>query len=126
MGILLSIPIAIIYNLLVSKVSAMITKDDVMKEKIQKNIIIDIVFGIVALVLAYYVFGKSKLKNSIVKYGLALGGIILLIYSMICNWDSVEDQTKLFVIGGALIFVILYSYKLMSNKKDTKKEKTNQ
>jgi hypothetical protein len=120
MGILLSIPIAIIYNLLVSKVSAMITKDDVMKEKIQKNIIIDIVFGIVALVLAYYVFGKSRLKNGIVKYGLALGGIILLIYSMICNWDSIEDQTKLFVIGGSLLFMILYSYKIISNNNAVK------
>ena len=116
MGILLSIPIAIIYNLFISKLAEMMTKNDVLSDKIQKNIIIEIIAGIAAIVLAYTIFNKTKLKNTIVKYGLLLGGIILLIYSMVCNWDSVADVTKLCVIGGALLFIVLYSYGKLGKK----------
>jgi branched-subunit amino acid transport protein AzlD len=118
MGIFLSVPIAIIYNLFVSKISEMLTKDDQMKEKVQKNLMIQIVGGIVALVLAFMVFGKNKFKNLIVKYGLILGGGILLIYSLVCNWDVIADHTKLIAIGGALILLILYSYKSINSKNE--------
>lgn len=110
MGIFLSVPIALIYNWMVSKISDMITKDDDMKDKVQKNIIISLVAGIVALIIGFMVFGSKRFQNTIAKYGFILGGAILLIYSLICNWDSIEDQTKLFFIGGALIFIIVYTY----------------
>lgn len=120
MGIFLSIPIAFIYNWLVSKISDMITKDDVMKDKVHKNLIISMVAGIVALIIGFIIFGSKRFENNIAKYGFILGGVILLVYSLVCNWDQVEDQTKLFLIGGILLTIILYSYKSIS-----KKEKNN-
>ena len=125
MGILLSVPIGIIYNLMVSKISHMITKDDSQKDKIQKNLLISIIGGIVALVLAFYVFGNEQIENKIVKYGLAMGGIILLIYSTVCNWDTLEDMTKLLFLLGILIVAIIYSYKYIKNNSQKTNKKNN-
>lgn len=117
MGILLSIPIGIIYNLMISKLGNMITKDFGQKDRLQKNLIIEIIGGIVALILAFWVFGSKKFENNIVKWGLIFGGGLLLVYSTICNWDTIEDGTKLFSLLGVMIFMIIYSYKYTNNKK---------
>jgi hypothetical protein len=119
MGVFLSIPIAIIYNLFTSKMAEIFTKDYQMKEKVQKTLIIQIISGITALVLAFMVFGKERFKNLIVKYGLLLGGGILLGYSLFCNWDIIEDNTKLIAIGCLLVALVLYSYKIINAKNTT-------
>jgi hypothetical protein len=125
-GLLLSVPIGIIYNLMISKLSNMITEDFSLKNKIKTDLLISIIAGVVALVLAFYVFGNEKLENKIVKYGLAFGGGILLVYSTICNWDSLEDMTKLFFLFSIMIATILYSYKYVkSNKKNKQESKEN-
>jgi hypothetical protein len=117
MGILLSIPIGIIYNLMISKLGNMLTKNLAQKEKIQKNLIIEIIGGIVALAIAFLIFGSKKFENKIVKWGMIFGGSLLLFYSTISNWDTIEDGTKLFSLLGAMIFIIIYSYKYLQNKK---------
>jgi hypothetical protein len=118
MGLILSIPIGIIYNLLISKLGTMVTQNSEYKDKIQKNLIIEIIGGIVALTFAFYIFGTGrKFENKIVKYGLTFGGALLLLYSVIYNWDTVEDGTKLFTLFGIMIFIIIYSYKYIGNEK---------
>jgi hypothetical protein len=121
MGILLSIPIGIIYNLMISKLGNMLTKDLGQKERTQKNLIVEIIGGIVALVLAYWVFGSKKFENKIVKWGLIFGGGLLLFYSTISNWDIIEDGTKLFTLLSVMIFMIIYSYKYIKNNTKDKK-----
>jgi hypothetical protein len=117
MGIILSLPIGIIYNLLISKMSNMLTKECGQKDKIQRNLIIEIIGGIVALIIAYWVFGSEKFYNKIVKYGLIFGGGLLLFYSTFCNWDTIEDGTKLFTLFSIMIFLIIYSYKYVNKNK---------
>ncbi len=128
MGILLSIPIGITYNLLVGKLSEILTKNDIMRDKIQKNLIIQIISGVVALILAFFVFGRNKLENNIVKYGLLIGGCILLFYSFVGNWNIIEDRTKLFTFAGIFIFLILYSYRSIGSSlsKSLSKNKTTE
>lgn len=111
MGILLSIPIGIIYNLMISKMGNMLTKDLGQRDKIQKKLIIEIIGGILALALAFLIFGSKKFGNNIVKFGLIFGGGLLLFYSTVSNWDTIEDGTKLFTLFGLMIFIIIYSYK---------------
>lgn len=117
MGIILSIPIGIIYNLIISKIGNMMTKDTIYADKIKKNLIVEIIGGIVALALAFYVFGTDYFDNKIVKYGLIFGGILLLIYSLIYNWDEIDDYIKLFLFLSVFSGTIIYSYKFIKNKK---------
>jgi hypothetical protein len=123
MGIFLSIPIGIIYNLSISKLGQIITKDSIYKEKIEKNLIIEIIGGIIALIFAFGIFGNNRFENNIVKYGLIFGGVILLFYSVISNWDTIEDITKLFALITIMSFMIIYSYKYISKSKSKLKLK---
>lgn len=117
MGILLSIPIGIIYNLIISKIGNMITDDSTYKDKIKKNLIIEIIGGIVALVLAYYVFGDGLFENKIIKCGLIFGGVLLLVYSLIYNWDEIDDYIKLFLFFTSFFGLSFYSYDCIKSKK---------
>lgn len=117
MGLLLSIPIGLFYNLVISKISNIITKDSSQKDKLQQSLVINIIGGIFAIVMAYFIFGSKKMENNIAKYGLLFGGAILLFYSVICNWDNIEDGTKLFALFGIMIYIILHSYKYIKKNK---------
>lgn len=110
MGIILSIPIGIIYNLIVSKIGNMMTLNSSYKDKIKKNLIVEIIGGIVALALAYFVFSSNLFNNKIVKWGLIFGGFLLLIYSLVYNWDEIDDFVKLFLFFSAFTGTIIYSY----------------
>lgn len=121
MGLVLSIPIAIIYNLMINKLSNMITNNYAQKNKIQKDLIISIICGILGIAIGYYVFGNEKIENKIVKYGLMLGGTILLVYSSIYNWNTLEDITKLIFLLGILVFIIFFSYNYVNKKPESKK-----
>lgn len=111
MTLLLSIPIGIMYNLIISKSGHLLTENSVYKDKIQNNLIIEILGGVVAFAIAFLIFGNKKYENKTAKYGLIFGGIILLFSSIICNWDIIEDATKLFSMIGVMCLMILYSYK---------------
>jgi ABC-type uncharacterized transport system permease subunit len=108
---------------MVNKISDMLTKDNTMAEKIQKNIIISLIAGIAALVIGFYVFGNKKIENKIAKYGFVLAGAILLVYSLICNWDAISDATKLIFIGCILVALTVYSYRTIKNKKAKNEKK---
>ena len=123
MGILISIPIAIVYNLVISKLSHMITSDYAQKEQIQMDLLISIIGGIAALAIGYYVFGNEKIENKIVKFGLIGGGILLLIYSTVYNWNTLEDLTKLLFLSASLFFIIIVSYKYINSEKRNEKKK---
>jgi undecaprenyl pyrophosphate phosphatase UppP len=116
MGIILSIPIGIIYNLIVSKIGNMMTQDSSYRDKIKKNLIVEIIGGIVALALAYFVFSSELFNNKIAKWGLIFGGILLLIYSLVYNWDEIDDFVKLFLFLSAFTGTVVYSYNYIKIK----------
>jgi len=114
MSILLAIPIGIVYNLAINKASEIFNEGVIHKDKIQNNLIIEIISGIGIIILAMILFGeKSKMKNKIVKYGLYFGGGLLLFHALFCNWDTLENSTKLFMMFGILITMIMYAYQLI-------------
>jgi len=118
MGVLLSIPIAIMYNLFISKINHMLTEDLSLREKMQRELVIGVIAGIVALIVAFTVFGNKKMENKIAKYGLILGGVLLLLYSVIYNWDSIENVTKLIVLFTIMVCMIGYSYSYIKKTED--------
>jgi hypothetical protein len=123
MGLIISIPIGIIYNLIIGKFANMFTSNLEYNDKIQKKVIIELLGGIVALVIAFMVFGSNMFENKIVKYGLILGGLILLFYSSICSWDVMNDVTKLLMLFLLMLFCMLCSYKYLYYNKNDKNDK---
>lgn len=106
-SIILSVSIALLYNLIIGRVEGYVTDNSTYDEKSENVILIEIISGIVALALGYLVFKN----NNTVKYGLMLGGSLLLISGLICNWNRVQNGTKMFFMVSTLIMLILYCYK---------------
>jgi len=124
MSILIAIPICIIYNLIVMKLSNIITKDLGKNTKIQTDLFIQVIGGMLALIFAFFIFGSKTFENIIVKWGLIFGGSSLLIYSLICNWDIIGDNIKLFTLFSVMISLIICSYKY-TNKKNKQTNQTD-
>jgi uncharacterized membrane protein YeaQ/YmgE (transglycosylase-associated protein family) len=107
---LIAIPITCIYLLFVHRVIELLTENLLADEKFKKNIILSFVIGIVGILLGIYVFGKTKVANRSVKFALVLGSIIMIIYSLYNNWEHLQSDSKLFIIGGVFALTIGTSY----------------
>lgn len=72
--------------------------------------------AIIGMIVGYIWFSKTKSKenitpNWIIQWSLSIGGIILLIYTMINYWDYLNDYSKLFLIFMSISGIIYYLYK---------------
>ena len=115
--LLISIPITFVFLIFIYKLIEILTrqqKQDTQKQdtqsQIKKTLIYAFIFGIIGLALGYYVFGKSKLKNRPVEFGLCTGSLILLFHSLITNWDKLQHDIRLLFIGVVLCVIIFVSY----------------
>ena len=121
--VLMALPIGIIYNMFISKISDIMTKNDAFKTKVQKELIIMILGAIVAFVVASLIFGEtSPAENRATRYGLYFGSVVMLINSILFNWDTFDNDTKLFVVGFILITIITVSYRY-NRRGQTRKSK---
>lgn len=114
-----AVPIGILYHFVINKFAELATDDMKIDEKIQKNIVISFVAGLVGIVLAMSLFEENKaLENRAVKYGIFTGSVFLMINTLIFNWVILGNDTKLFVLISLLFFVVgmSYKYKYYSNK----------
>lgn len=125
--ILLSLPIGLAYSIFFHKLGEILNADYEYNKKIQRNLILAFIGGIVGLVLVILAFGKNKLfYNRAVKYGLIVGSIMLLVHTLIYNWNVLENDVKLFAVVSSLIVLIWYAYyytNKYNNKKADKKRK---
>lgn len=71
---------------------------------------IQILSGIFALIMGFVIFEKIY-KNTELKIGFIMGGILLMLYSLIFNWCIIDDITKIILIGTSLFGVIIYVIK---------------
>ena len=83
-------------------------KNQKLNELKNKKFIFFIVIGIISIILAYYI------QTLPAKGGIAGGGVLLILYGLIVNWTSMDDKTKLLVLGGGLSTLITVSYKYYS------------
>lgn len=124
--IILSIPIGIIYNFLINKLVNVMFDQMTYTERYQKSLIFMFVIGLIGLVLAFTLFKNHPIfKNRPLRFGLILGSILLIFYSIISNWNRMDDITKIVVFGIVFGLLILYSYYNGedNNKKKLKKKK---
>jgi hypothetical protein len=115
--IAIGLPIGIMYNIFCHKVGEIINANFEYKEKVQRNLILTFVTGVLAIVLAITVFSEhKKFKNRAIKFGLYVGAILLLFHTLLYNWTILENDTKLFIILSALVGLIWYSYRPSNNR----------
>jgi undecaprenyl pyrophosphate phosphatase UppP len=108
--ILISVPILILYLLFVHRILEIFTENTKAEDRIKKYIIMSFVIGIVSILIGIYIFGSKKLNNRPVKFGFIFGALILVINSLYNNWENLEKDVKLFIIGGVFVLGIALSY----------------
>jgi hypothetical protein len=121
--ILISIPFGIILNIFVHQMANTMNNDLQYNDKFQRSLIIIFVSGIISLLIGNTIFKTNKsIKNSVMQYGLTIGGLLMIVYTTISNWDNMDDTTKLIIFGLLLGGIIFYIYKWY-NKSDKKEKK---
>jgi hypothetical protein len=107
---LISIPISIIYIYFVHRIIELLTENSMAEAKTKKHIIYSFIIGICGILIGIYIFGRSKIANRPVKFALVLSSFLLMIYSLYSNWELLQSDTKLIIVGIFLVAVISASY----------------
>ena len=126
--VVLAIPFGIIYYFFIDKIISVYLNDLPYTEKYQKSLIYIFVIGLIGLVLAFILFKNNNwFKNRALSYGLIFGSCLLIFYSIITNWNKMDDITKIVVFSILLGLLVCYYYysgeESGTSKKTIKKSK---
>jgi hypothetical protein len=116
--IIIGVPIGIVYNVFFHKVGEIVNNNMEYKKRIQRNLILSFIGGIVGIILAFTFFGKHpKYKNRAVQIGLYFGSSILLAHTLFYNWTTLGNDTKLFMTCTLFVMLLWYAYYGRDNDK---------
>ena len=122
--ILFAIPIAISFCILVFKTVDILYKEEQCREKYQKTATTLFVIGLVGIIISQAIFNKqNSLNNRAVRFGLLAGSAMIIFYSVVKNWDMLDDITKLIIFGILFAVVIGWTYFASNNIKKIKDKK---
>jgi hypothetical protein len=100
--------IGLFYNLFIHNLISFVYRNTEFEKKVQISSTIIIIIGIIG-----YIIGKYIIDNDIVSKGLIIGGLFLIITTVIGNWEYISDEIKIIFLGigfGYLIY-LAYNYK---------------
>jgi hypothetical protein len=119
--------IGLIYYLIICQISNNLFLLNKTPKSVQDSVLFLYFGGLIGLFFGYNLFSnKSTLQNSALKIGLYFGSSILILNAMIVNWDVMDHQTRLVLLGINFGLLIYYSYfkiqksKILKNKKKSK------
>lgn len=113
--ILLSITIAILYNVFFNYLSSVIYSDLPFQERQDRTIVTLFLGGILGLIAASYIVKRNKTstnKSSITSTGLKIGGLLLVLTSLIGSWDSINNDFKVCLAGLGLSAMMWMAYNM--------------
>lgn len=117
--IIIALPIGIMYNIIIHKLSDIYNNNDNYNENIQKDLFFCFGGSILGFLLGKVVFdGDTNLNNRTIKYGFYFGSFLLLCYSVIYNWAILEDSSKFVIMLIMLLALLLIAYYSISNNDD--------
>jgi hypothetical protein len=113
--------IGIIYYLIICQLSNNIFLENKSMMAIQRSIFFIYFGGLLGLFIGSKIDRKS---NSALKIGLYFGSPLLLFNSLIINWEHMNSDTKLILLGINMGLLVWYSYYKLNDNKKTKKLKS--
>ncbi len=103
-SILTSGTLGFLYYLIIHKISSTMISENLNNTKTQLSILFlyfSAIFGIVlGIIINKY--------NTTFRLGMYFGASLLLFSSMITNWDNMDNQTKLLLLGINFGIVVMY------------------
>lgn len=110
--------ISVLYILMVTKLAEIISLGyDEPDSQVSVYVSIIYLISIVGMILVYMNFSEAKSKpetktpNWILRWSINIGGIILLIYTILNYWDYMSNVAKLSLIALSISSIIYYVYK---------------
>jgi len=80
-------------------------------DKVQKQFVLNFLFGLVLLCLAFTLFTHDrKISNRIIKLGFIIGSIFLLFNTIILNWHNLDSTSKTCLLCICLSIIMWYAY----------------
>ena len=70
--------------------------------------------SIIGIIIGYVWFNNNKtnsIPNWIIRWSLSLGGVLMLIYTIINYWEYLNEYCKLLLIFLSIVSIIYYLYK---------------
>jgi len=109
-GIFITI-LSVLYILFVNKIAEMFSlSNSENEEKINSYVMTVYFISILGLVIANVWIIEKNNGNYVLKKSLTYGGIIILFYTMLNNWDMLDDYAKLTMFGLSIACVVYYAY----------------
>jgi len=109
-GVLIGV-LSILYILLITKLADILTSGYEDPElKIERYVMVIFFISIMGLVIGYIWLSEISNGNKIIKNSLSIGGILMLIYTIINYWEYLDDYAKLIMIALSISIIIYYIY----------------
>lgn len=105
----LSIPIGVIYNMIIHETATLFNDKFSYKDKVQRSLLMVFGGGLIGFIIAMFIL-SGDIQNTALKYGLILGSILLISHSIFYNWHLMQNDTRIIVMILALFALIWYSY----------------
>ena len=115
--------ISFLYILLITKLAELFSsqyyeENTIEDEKNQISLYVMIIYfiSIIGIIIGYIWFSNNSNSNTetpnwIIRYSLSIGGILMLIYTIINYWEYLHDYSKLLLIFLSITSIIYYLYK---------------
>lgn len=105
--IFLSVPLSILFYVLVGKITG-----SVFQIEPKKRIIIEIIIGLLLIVMGKMYYSKNmSMENETVKTALYGAGGLVIVGNMLIKWDKLDEIAKIITLGAVVCMIITYSYK---------------
>lgn len=111
--IILSIPIAVLYQISINQLGTMLIINSDNNKRIQKLLLYSFIIFIVSLILVNKIFTDGTIfENKAIKYGLIFGACLAMLNNLLSNWHLFDNDVKLFIYVSFLLTFVYSSYKL--------------
>ena len=117
--------ISFLYILLITKLAEIISVQynlDSNEEQIGIYVMIIYFVSIIGIIIGYVWFSnginangntnkQTETANWIIRWSLSIGGVLMLIYTIINYWEYLNDYCKILLIFLSMVSIIYYLYK---------------
>lgn len=112
--------ISFLYILLITKLAEIISnqyqnEESESKEQLGVYVMIIYFISIIGIIAGYVWFNNNSqnfdTQNWIIRWSLSIGGVLMLIYTIINYWEYLGDYCKLLLIFLSITCIIYYLYK---------------